>query len=206
MTSVTEASTNKTRKRKMTKIRLHTANQFITVSCPVPVILKYPYSQKQYGNSCSADEDHNRFAYPGVSFSRTKPLADWERKTPSMLDSKTSQQKEQEKGQDATDHGSVCQCSCKKKRSESFYDLFLASSVWESPEYEEYARNRNLRRKQQTNLPKPRHDEKQDQEDEEDMVSLQLVVGENVLLRRGGGNSMNVSFILMVVTHLRGFF
>ena len=101
------------------------------------------------------NQDNQHFAYneyPGLSFGKTKPL--FNSQQVSSLDCNNipmSKTKDIKKFSEAdivlTEE---CDCTCMKRRSESFYDIFLASSVKETAEYQEVLKEREKRKKKQS--------------------------------------------------------
>lgn len=155
-----QSLTNYHTKRKRNRMTegFQSADKFTKLSDSIPA----PHNRNNYNiSNYNTDDDHIRFAYPGINFSRTKPFTDCGKIA--MLDSKIQMQEQQEK-EDGSKKSSVRQCSCMRQRSESFYDIFLASSVRESPEYEEYVKNRDLRRLQRHFDNEAIHKKEEDEE------------------------------------------
>ena len=179
---------NNIKKRKRMRKGLHEARKFRVLTYPpVPVILKYPYSRNHCiaNNSQCAycgkpEEDFNRFAYPGVNFGRTKPFSSCNcsecDENSEDFKNRTMICNERNKDVSRSSQGrTVYTCNCMKERSESFYDIFLASSVRESPEYEEYVerRRKNRQKKTSTGVNKKRVEE--DDDDVHDVCKIRYL-------------------------------
>ena len=100
------------------------------------------------------NQDNPHFAYneyPGLTFGKTKPLFNSQQVC--SLDCNNIPMSKTKDIKKVSDEDIVlieeCDCTCMKRRSESFYDIFLASSVKETAEYQEILKERERRKKKQ---------------------------------------------------------
>ena len=95
------------------------------------------------------NQDNQNFAYneyPGLGFGKAKPL--FNSQQISSLDcNNTSMSKTKDISETDIVLIKECDCTCMKRRSDSFYDIFLASSVKETAEYQQILKEREKRRK-----------------------------------------------------------